>query len=352
MKAAFNLIVPFRLRRPLKTAAGAALLVAVVLASVQLVFAEPPVADFTISDTTPLVGDNVTFTSTVTDPNNDVTEIAWDFDYDGTTFTSDTTGLSPTADTSYGTAGARTVALRVTDAAGAEGDGIDVVLVTHDLTVEAPNIAPTASFIATPSTAQIGQTVNFNGSGSSDSDGTVARYEWDLDGNGSFETDSGTSATTSRFYSSPGAINVKLRVTDNDGAVSEVATTPVTVNNAVPTASFTVTPSTAQIGQTVNFNGSASNDNGDPGGSIVNYEWDLDGDAANGFEVDANASPTTSRSYPTPGTRSVRLRVTDNNAPAAPTPNTLTVNNAPPTASFTATPTPPQINQPISLNGT
>src|SRR5215211_511660 len=350
MKAAFNLIVPFRLRRPLKTAAGAALLVAVVLAGAQLVLAEPPVADFTISDTTPLVGDNVTFTSTVTDPNDDVTEIAWDFDYDGTTFTSDTIG--PTADTSYGTAGARTVALRVTDAAGAEGDGIDVVLVTHDLTVEAPNIAPTASFIATPSTAQIGQTVNFNGSGSSDSDGTVTRYEWDLDGNGSFETDSGTSATTSRAYSSPGPVNVKLRVTDNDGAVSEVATTPVTVNNAVPTASFTVTPSTAQIGQTVNFNGSASNDNGDPGGSIVNYEWDLDGDAANGFEVDANASPTTSRSYPTPGTRSVRLRVTDNNAPAAPTPNTLTVNNAPPTASFTATPTPPQINQPISLNGT
>src|SRR5215211_9344800 len=108
MKAAFNLIVPFRLRRPLKTAAGAALLVAVVLASVQLVFAEPPVPSFTVSDGTPLIGQTVNFSSTTTDPDGDgeAGGVAWDFDYDGITF--DENATAPSASTSYASPGTRT----------------------------------------------------------------------------------------------------------------------------------------------------------------------------------------------------------------------------------------------------
>ena len=35
---------------------------------------------------------------------------------------------------------------------------------------------------------------SFDGSASSDPDGTIAKYEWDLDGNGSYETNTGTTA--------------------------------------------------------------------------------------------------------------------------------------------------------------
>ena len=56
------------------------------------------------------------------------------------------------------------------------------------------NLPPTASFTAAPNPAIVGQTVTFNGSGSSDSDGTITKYEWDLDGNGTYETNSGTNA--------------------------------------------------------------------------------------------------------------------------------------------------------------
>ena len=49
-----------------------------------------------------------------------------------------------------------------------------------------------------PNPAVIGRTVTFNGSGSSDTDGTIAKYEWDLDGNGTYETDTGTTPTTTR----------------------------------------------------------------------------------------------------------------------------------------------------------
>jgi len=317
---------------------------------VQLVQAAPPTADFFISNSTPLVGQSVTFTSTVTDPDNDVTEIAWDFDYDGA-FATDETGTQVTH--AYSTAGARTVALRVTDGTAGPGpdpDPVDVVLVTHALTVEAPNAAPTASFTATPSTAQIGQTVNFDGTGSSDSDGTVVRYEWDLDGNGSFETDTGTDATTSRAYTTPGPVGVKLRVTDNDGAGSAVATKAMTVNNAPPTAAFTATPDPAQISQTITFNGTGSNDNGDPGGSIVRLEWDFAYDGT--FTAEATGS-TATHSYTTSGGRTVALRVTDNNG-ATDTAVKAVMVNAPPIAVFTiqhsVTPGLPDVGEPVTLD--
>ena len=62
--------------------------------------------------------------------------------------------------------------------------------------------------------------MTFNAAGSSDPDGTIAKYEWDLDGNGSFETDTGTTATTTRTYASAGTVTVGLRVTDNNGATA------------------------------------------------------------------------------------------------------------------------------------
>lgn len=77
----------------------------------------------------------------------------------------------------------------------------------------AANLPPTASFTMTPpSGATVGQSVSFDGSASSDPDGLLMSYEWDLDGNGSFET---SGATPSRAYGAAGTIAVKLRVTDN-----------------------------------------------------------------------------------------------------------------------------------------
>lgn len=60
-----------------------------------MVFAAAPVADFTITpDDTPLTGQPVMFDSTSTDPENDITDTEWDFDYDGASFEPDATGSS------------------------------------------------------------------------------------------------------------------------------------------------------------------------------------------------------------------------------------------------------------------
>jgi YD repeat-containing protein len=187
--------------------------------------------------------------------------------------------------------------------------------------------------------------VSFNGSGSSDPDGTIANYKWDLDGNGTFETDSGASATTTKSYATAGILTVRLQVTDNNGATGQ-ATKTLTINNRAPVASFTASPNPATTGQTVSFNGSASSD---PDGTIANYKWDLDGNGT--FETDSGASTTTTKSYATAGILTVRLQVTDNSGATGQTTRTLTINNRPPVASFTATPNPVQAGQTVSFNG-
>jgi PKD repeat protein len=169
------------------------------------------------------------------------------------------------------------------------------------------NIVPTASFTLTPNPVGYNATVTFNGAASSDSDGKIAKYEWDLDGNGTYETSSTTSATATRKYTADAAVTVRLRVTDNKGATDISIKTLNVIGNQFPVASFTATPNPVIQGLPVSFNASASSD---PDGKIAKYEWDLDGNGT--YETSTGTTATTSRSYPTPGTVQVSVRVTDN----------------------------------------
>ena len=162
-----------------------------------------------------------------------------------------------------------------------------------------------ARFTATPNPALPGQTVTFNGSTSSDPDGSITKYEWDLDGNGTYETNTGTTATVTRAYPTEGNVNVGMRVTDNLFGTDTEAKT-LEVGNKAPVASYTANPNPAITGRNVNFNAGGSSD---VDGTIVKYEWDLDGNGT--FETDTGATPTTARAYPDSGTYDTRLRLTD-----------------------------------------
>ncbi len=72
-----------------------------------------------------------------------------------------------------------------------------------------PNAAPVASFSASVD----GRSVSFNGSGSSDSDGSVVSYAWNF-GDGA----SGSGRTAGHTYAAEGTYQVSLTVTDDDGA--------------------------------------------------------------------------------------------------------------------------------------
>jgi hypothetical protein len=78
-----------------------------------------------------------------------------------------------------------------------------------------PNAKPTAKLKA-PKTATAGKQVKLDASGSKDSDGQIVNYAWDLNGDGSFETDGGGSAVLKRAFSA-GVRHVTVRVTDDKG---------------------------------------------------------------------------------------------------------------------------------------
>jgi YD repeat-containing protein len=182
-----------------------------------------PAAAFSVDPVSPSTGDAVTFTSTSTDPDGPIASQQWDLDNDGQF--DDGTGV--TASRTFTKAGTYTIRLQATDTDGMSSVASQVVTVGGR--------PPVASFTVSPQTVATGEPASFDAAGSSDPDGTVQRYQWDLDGNGSYETDTGASPQTSRFYADAGNVVVGLLVTDDDGKVASTQRT-LTVTQAPPFA--------------------------------------------------------------------------------------------------------------------
>ena len=97
-------------------------------------------------------------------------------------------------------------------------DGVGAMSGRATRTFTVDSNPPSASYVIAPNPVLAGRPASFDAGGSASPSGAVVRYEWDLDGDGSFETDTGGSATTSRTYTAPGTVNTALRVTDSTGA--------------------------------------------------------------------------------------------------------------------------------------
>ena len=170
-----------------------------------------PTARFTFSPSAPVVGQLVTLDgSSSLDPNGRIVRYDWDLDGNGTHERED---AGPLTTMVFEDAGEHVVGLRVTDDEGLVSANVGSVVVTE-------NRPPTASFSFEPPFPFINQTVAFDASRSSDPEGPITRFEWDLDGNGSFETDRGSEPAASMSYALSGERFVRLRVTDALGATA------------------------------------------------------------------------------------------------------------------------------------
>jgi PKD repeat protein/ABC-type transport system substrate-binding protein len=204
-------------------------------------------------------GDTVTFAGSGTD-NIGVVSYEWTFDYDGVTQT-----LSGTAPTfTFEIPDVYVVTLEVADEAG--NTGTDTVTIT----VEAlPNESPVAD-AGDDQLVTVGASVALDGSGSTDSDGTIVNWTWEF----TYESDAKElfGETVAFDFDVVGTYTVTLTVTDDDGAtdtdtmVVTVETTPPT--NAAPVANAGV-DQTVTVGDEVSFNGAGSTDDV----AVVNYTW-------------------------------------------------------------------------------
>jgi PKD repeat protein len=177
---------------------------------------------------------------------------------------------------------------------------------------------PDASMTADPASPVIGQAVTFTSTSTAGASHPIVTNEWDLDGNGTYETNTGETAQAVNTYGVAGVVVVGLRVTDDRGKLSTVAL-PVTVrwneeqppppppgpdDTRPPQASFIYSPSLPLPGQTITF-ASTSSDPG-AGGAIAQESWDVNGDSVFGDYVGRAATAA----FPT-GAHAVSLRVTD-----------------------------------------
>ncbi|MEC5180616.1 PKD domain-containing protein [Arthrobacter sp. CG_A4] len=247
--------------------------------AVTVAAAPPPNAAPVASFTTRITGLSGQFDGSASaDSDGTIASYAWDFG-DGATAT------GATANHNYVSAAEYSVTLTVSDDQGATS------IVVHAVTATAPaNAVPVAAFTSQTQNLKVG----FDGSGSSDSDGTISTYEWAF-GDGT----TGTGGVVDHSYATAGDYDVVLTVTDNSGATNSVArrVTAAAAPNNPPVAALT----SSATGLQVSFDGSTS---ADTDGEVTSYAWDF-GDGATGTGAVA------SHRYGKPGTFGVILTATD-----------------------------------------
>jgi PKD repeat protein len=282
---------------------------------------QPPRAAFAQSPGTVLTGEPVTFRSTASDEDGEVTKLEWDL---GAGFAEGGAAVA----TSYAAPGEYPVRLRVTDS-----DGSTAVA---EETVRVGNRPPTAQFTYTPLLVVKGQPVAFT-SRSSDPEGRIAALEWDLDGDGAF--DDATGAEARRAYTGSGVTSVGLRARDLDGAADEFRLSIVPGNKA-PSAAFTATSEGSSL--RAEFAATVSDDDG----TVAEVRWDFDDDGA----FDDGSGTTAAWTFPAAGTHRVSLRVTDDDGSSSIASRRVTVGGAEAARSRTA-PTAPGSRPRLSAAG-
>jgi len=168
---------------------------------------EPPIASFSSSPSNPTKGDTIQFNDLSTSPDTTILSWSWNFG-DGTS----STARNPYHQ--YQNSGTYTVTLQVTD---------DYEQIKSQTKIISINEKPIAYFSYSPTSPSTSDTIQFTDT-STDSDGTIASWSWDF-GDG---TTGSIGENPTHQYQKAGKYDVKLQVTDNNGA-TDLKTISVTI---------------------------------------------------------------------------------------------------------------------------
>ncbi len=282
---------------------------------------QAPTVSVNASPTNANTGETVQFTATASDADGTIASYAWTFG-DGAT----ATGAAPSH--AYGTAGSYTATVTVTDNEGATG--------TTMVTITVQDAVPIVSASATPSTANLGETVTFTATASV-AGGTIVSYAWTF-GDGA----SGTGATVTHAYASPGTMAATVTVT-SDLPTTATASVTVEVQNQAPTVSLGANPTSALTGETITFTAGGS----DPDGTIVSAMCDF-GDGTSAIL----AGSTTTHAYASAGVYTAVLTATDNFGATATASVQVTIAGRPPTVTASVSPATAETGDSVQFTAT
>jgi len=243
--------------------------------SVDISVGSPPEVKATVDKFTGIAPFSATFSGSVTDKDGQVVLYEWDFDGDKQYDYSSTE--SATIRHTYTLGGIYKVTLRVSD-----NDG----LIDEDSLIISVSGPPTSLPGAYPLSGSAPLTVTFFSDGK-DLDGGPEYYDWDFDGNGTYDRRLIASQNTTYTYNQPGIYQATLKVVDDDG-LSSTAFITITVSentdgpSGAPTVAAKASTTAGSTPLKTILSGFAQDD-----GSIVKYEWDFASDGIYEFVENA-----------------------------------------------------------------
>ncbi|MDD4812784.1 MAG: FISUMP domain-containing protein [Bacteroidales bacterium] len=206
-----------------------------------------PIADFSMTPTQGTTQTVFTFdastSSDLEDP-IDALEVRWDWESDSIFDTEYST--TKIIQHQFEQGATYYVTVEVRDTKGSTARYTDYVKVNW------LNRPPTASFVVTPSSGFLQDVFQFNASACSDAEDQNAtlRVRWDLDGDGTWDTEYSTEKLVSHQYSTPGTYTVKLEVIDSGNATNEATyTLEVGELNSAPEPPTTPDPADQKVDQ-------------------------------------------------------------------------------------------------------
>ena len=159
-----------------------------------------------------------------TTPNPPIVRYDW-------TFGDSSHGTGAATSHTYITAGTYRTELTVEDSKGLKSKIDTPIIVVGSV---APNMKPIAVIATDLAEGSAPFTVSFNGSQSSDNDGSITRYNWNF-GDGT----TGVGRIVKHTYTGTAVYTVSLQITDDRGDKT-TATKEITCNTAIPTPNFEV----------------------------------------------------------------------------------------------------------------
>lgn len=267
----------------------------------------PPVSNAGVNKTITLPVNTVQLNGSGSDPDGTVIDYFWQKVSGGAATLADpnsaTLSLSDLEEGTY------TFSLTVTDNQGLTAT--DEAVVTVNAAPPPPNVLPTANAGSNTTITLPTNSTTLNGTGSTDSDGTIISYSWSkISGPATYTLSNATSATANLSNLVQGTYVFQLTVTDNRGGTG-VASVTITVNqapNVAPVANAGSNQTITLPTNSVTLSGAGSTDSD---GSIVTYAWAKVAGPATGT-INNPGSVTTNFSGLVAGTYTVQLTVTDN----------------------------------------